>query len=81
MCSHRQIIICSCINYRAISCFRRRSQTFWNATVESCPAGAVCWVEGNQTWTEMNFTTTDYQEKCKHASMHTFFLWRDLQSS
>ncbi|XP_072244840.1 sodium-dependent phosphate transport protein 2B-like [Leuresthes tenuis] len=47
-------------------CKTETNTTFWNATVESCPAGAVCWVEGNQTWTEMNFTSTDYQEKCKH---------------
>ncbi|KAM4549491.1 sodium-dependent phosphate transport protein 2B-like [Odontesthes bonariensis] len=47
-------------------CKTETNTTFWNATVESCPAGAVCWLEGNQTWTEMNFTSTDYQEKCKH---------------
>ncbi|XP_013856392.1 sodium-dependent phosphate transport protein 2B [Austrofundulus limnaeus] len=47
-------------------CKKETNTTFWNATVESCPAGAVCWVEGNQTWTEMNSTWTEYLEKCKH---------------
>ncbi|XP_037530968.1 solute carrier family 34 member 2b [Nematolebias whitei] len=47
-------------------CKTQTNTTFWNITVESCPAGAVCWEEGNQTWTEMNSTCTDYQEKCKH---------------
>ncbi|XP_047230923.1 solute carrier family 34 member 2b [Girardinichthys multiradiatus] len=47
-------------------CKTKTNMTFWNATVESCPAGAVCWMEGNQTWTEMNTTWTEYLVKCKH---------------
>ncbi|XP_035997400.1 solute carrier family 34 member 2b [Fundulus heteroclitus] len=47
-------------------CKTEKNMTFWNATVESCPAGAVCWVEGNQTWTELNSTWTEYLERCKH---------------
>ena len=39
-------------------------QTLWNNTLASCPAGAVCFVEDNQTW----ITVTDYQERCKRAS-------------
>nr|XP_057929058.1 solute carrier family 34 member 2b [Doryrhamphus excisus] len=49
-----------------IWCKKKTNTTFWNATVETCPAGAVCWEEMNQTWTEMNTTWTDYQEKCTH---------------
>ncbi|XP_054646429.1 sodium-dependent phosphate transport protein 2B-like [Dunckerocampus dactyliophorus] len=49
-----------------IWCKKKTNTTFWNATVESCPAGAVCWEEMNQTWTEMNMTWIDYQEKCTH---------------
>uniref|UniRef100_A0A8C4ENT8 Sodium-dependent phosphate transport protein 2B n=1 Tax=Dicentrarchus labrax TaxID=13489 RepID=A0A8C4ENT8_DICLA len=49
-----------------IWCKKETNTTFWNATVESCPAGGVCWMEGNQTWTQMNSSWTDYQEKCKH---------------
>ncbi|CAG5862189.1 unnamed protein product [Menidia menidia] len=51
-------------------CKTETNTTFWNVTVGSCPAGAVCWTEGNQTWTQMNFTWTDYQEKCKHIFAH-----------
>ena len=40
------------------------SQTLWNNTLASCPATAVCFEEGNQTW----ITVTDYQERCKCAS-------------
>ncbi|KAM4574169.1 solute carrier family 34 member 2b [Fundulus diaphanus] len=47
-------------------CKTETNMTFWNATVESCPAGAVCWVEGNQTWIEKNSTWTEHLEKCKH---------------
>ncbi|KAM4740006.1 solute carrier family 34 member 2b [Anableps anableps] len=47
-------------------CKTRTNTTFWNATVESCPAGTICWVEGNQIWTEFNETWTDNLEKCKH---------------
>ncbi|XP_077391070.1 sodium-dependent phosphate transport protein 2B-like [Festucalex cinctus] len=49
-----------------IWCKKKVNTTFWNETVTSCPAGAVCWEEGNLTWTEMNTTWTDYQQKCTH---------------
>ncbi|KAM9849275.1 sodium-dependent phosphate transport protein 2B-like [Aulostomus maculatus] len=47
-------------------CKTKTNTTFWNGTVASCPAGAVCWEDGNQTWTEMNQTWIDYQQKCRH---------------
>ncbi|KAG7228883.1 hypothetical protein INR49_008661, partial [Caranx melampygus] len=47
-------------------CKKRTNTTYWNVTVENCTAGAVCWEEGNLTWTEMNMTTVEYLEKCKH---------------
>ncbi|XP_027884632.1 sodium-dependent phosphate transport protein 2B-like [Xiphophorus couchianus] len=47
-------------------CKTEKNTTFWNATVDSCPAGYVCWMEGNQTWTQMNQTWTNYLERCKH---------------
>lgn len=50
--------------YQSWFCF---PQTYWNVTVENCSAGAVCWEEGNLTWTEMNTTTVEYLEKCKRA--------------
>ncbi|XP_041863258.1 sodium-dependent phosphate transport protein 2B-like [Melanotaenia boesemani] len=37
-----------------------------NTTVTECPAGAVCWEEGNQTITQINSTVTENLEKCKH---------------
>ncbi|XP_067370408.1 solute carrier family 34 member 2b [Channa argus] len=49
-----------------IWCKIKKNTTFWNETVDSCSAGAVCWEEGNQTLTELNTTWIDYQEKCKH---------------
>ncbi|XP_019733926.1 sodium-dependent phosphate transport protein 2B-like isoform X2 [Hippocampus comes] len=49
-----------------IWCKKKVNTTFWNETVNSCPAGGVCWEEGNQTWLEKNITWTDYQEKCSH---------------
>uniref|UniRef100_A0A8C6VSR6 Sodium-dependent phosphate transport protein 2B n=1 Tax=Nothobranchius furzeri TaxID=105023 RepID=A0A8C6VSR6_NOTFU len=47
-------------------CKTKTNTTFWNGTVENCPTGAVCWEDGNLTWTEMNTTFTEYQQKCKH---------------
>ncbi|XP_061682119.1 sodium-dependent phosphate transport protein 2B-like [Syngnathoides biaculeatus] len=49
-----------------IWCKKKTNTTFWNATVESCPAGGVCWEQGGEIWTEMNTTWTDYLEKCSH---------------
>ncbi|XP_008405759.1 solute carrier family 34 member 2b [Poecilia reticulata] len=54
-------------------CKIEKNTTFWNATVESCSAGQVCWMEGNETWTEMNQTLTNYLERCKHI-----FVYADL---
>ncbi|XP_028259418.1 sodium-dependent phosphate transport protein 2B-like [Parambassis ranga] len=54
-----------------IWCKKKVNKTFWNATVELCPAGAVCWGEGNLIWTQMNSSWTDYQEKCKHLFTDT----------
>uniref|UniRef100_A0A4W6E353 Sodium-dependent phosphate transport protein 2B n=1 Tax=Lates calcarifer TaxID=8187 RepID=A0A4W6E353_LATCA len=47
-------------------CKRVTNSSTWNDTVESCPAGGVCWEEGNQTWTEFNKTWIVSQQKCKH---------------
>ncbi|TMS20876.1 Sodium-dependent phosphate transport protein 2B [Larimichthys crocea] len=47
-------------------CKKETNTTFWNATVDICPAGGLCWEEGNQTWTQMNSTETIYLQKCKH---------------
>ncbi|XP_049444894.1 sodium-dependent phosphate transport protein 2B-like [Epinephelus fuscoguttatus] len=47
-------------------CKTEVNTTFWNETVVNCTAGAVCWEEGNETMTQMNFTWINYEEKCKH---------------
>ncbi|XP_017278870.1 solute carrier family 34 member 2b [Kryptolebias marmoratus] len=47
-------------------CKTKTNITFWNETVESCPAGVICWEEGNQTWAELNSTSIEELEKCKH---------------
>ncbi|KAK9518894.1 hypothetical protein VZT92_021661 [Zoarces viviparus] len=47
-------------------CKKEVNTTFWNATVENCTAGAICWDEGNLTWIQKNSSWTNYQEKCKH---------------
>ncbi|XP_049911744.1 sodium-dependent phosphate transport protein 2B-like [Epinephelus moara] len=47
-------------------CKTKVNTTFWNETVVNCTAGAVCWEEGNETMTQMNFTWIKYEEKCKH---------------
>ncbi|XP_068508291.1 sodium-dependent phosphate transport protein 2B-like isoform X2 [Syngnathus scovelli] len=47
-------------------CKKKVNTTFWNETVESCPIGGICWMEGNETLTEMNTTWTKYLEKCPH---------------
>uniref|UniRef100_A0A671WFG9 Sodium-dependent phosphate transport protein 2B n=1 Tax=Sparus aurata TaxID=8175 RepID=A0A671WFG9_SPAAU len=48
-------------------CKKEENTTLWNNTLASCPAGAVCFVEDNQTW----ITVTDYQERCKHIFAST----------
>ncbi|TKS74872.1 Sodium-dependent phosphate transport protein 2B [Collichthys lucidus] len=47
-------------------CKKQTNTTFWNATVDICPAGGLCWEEGNQTWTQMNSSETIYLQRCKH---------------
>ncbi|XP_036971410.1 solute carrier family 34 member 2b [Acanthopagrus latus] len=48
-------------------CKKEENTTLWNNTLASCPATAVCFEEGNQTW----ITVTDYQERCKHIFAST----------
>ncbi|KAM8746189.1 solute carrier family 34 member 2b [Acanthopagrus schlegelii] len=48
-------------------CKKEENTTLWNNTLASCPATAVCFEEGNQTW----ITVTDYQERCKHIFANT----------
>lgn len=33
---------------------------------ENCTSSALCWTQGNQTWTQKNVSETIYLEKCKH---------------
>ncbi|XP_061593916.1 solute carrier family 34 member 2b isoform X1 [Cololabis saira] len=40
--------------------------TIWNETVESCPVGGVCFVDGNLTLHEKNLTEILSQERCPH---------------
>nr|XP_020487985.1 sodium-dependent phosphate transport protein 2B-like [Labrus bergylta] len=47
-------------------CKKYTNTSFWNTTVENCSTGGICWEEGNQTWTQMNSSSTIYLEKCKH---------------
>ncbi|XP_037624848.1 solute carrier family 34 member 2b [Sebastes umbrosus] len=49
-----------------IWCKKEVNTTFWNETVDSCPAGVLCWEEGNLIWAQLNSSWTDYQDKCKH---------------
>nr|prf Na/P cotransport protein NaPi-II [Pseudopleuronectes americanus] len=52
-------------------CKTKTNVTFWNATVENCTAGALCWEEGNLTWTMLNKTWIINQERCKHIFANT----------
>ncbi|KAM7012134.1 sodium-dependent phosphate transport protein 2B-like [Tautogolabrus adspersus] len=47
-------------------CKKYTNTSFWNTTVENCTTGGVCWEEGNQTWTQMNSSSTINLEKCIH---------------
>ncbi|KAM9358012.1 solute carrier family 34 member 2b [Symphorus nematophorus] len=47
-------------------CIKKKNTTFWNETVESCPAGVLCWMEGNLTYAQLNKSWVKYEEKCKH---------------
>ncbi|XP_077572779.1 sodium-dependent phosphate transport protein 2B-like [Stigmatopora nigra] len=49
-----------------IWCKTETNITFWNETVDWCPAGVVCWEEGNQTVAMLNKTWTENIEKCEH---------------
>ncbi|XP_041647432.1 solute carrier family 34 member 2b [Cheilinus undulatus] len=47
-------------------CKTFKNTTFYNTTVDICPAGAVCWEEDGLIWTEMNSTLTINLKKCSH---------------
>lgn len=47
-------------------CKTFKNTTFSNITVDTCPAGAVCWEEDGLIWTEVNSTLTVNLEKCSH---------------
>ncbi|CAJ1059926.1 solute carrier family 34 member 2b [Xyrichtys novacula] len=40
--------------------------TFWNETVDNCPAGSNCWESGNETWIQLNSSVTENEERCDH---------------
>ncbi|XP_035763440.1 sodium-dependent phosphate transport protein 2B-like [Neolamprologus brichardi] len=52
-------------------CKTETNTTFWNVTVNTCPPGGICWEEGNQTWTQMNETFTNYIKRCNHIFANT----------
>ncbi|XP_004557140.1 sodium-dependent phosphate transport protein 2B [Maylandia zebra] len=52
-------------------CKTETNTTFWNVTVNTCPPGDICWEEGNQTWTQMNETFTNYIKRCNHIFANT----------
>ncbi|XP_057698231.1 sodium-dependent phosphate transport protein 2B-like [Corythoichthys intestinalis] len=49
-----------------IWCKTETNITFWNSTVDVCPAGVLCWEEGNETMAMLNKTWTENIEKCSH---------------
>uniref|UniRef100_A0A667XWD7 Sodium-dependent phosphate transport protein 2B n=1 Tax=Myripristis murdjan TaxID=586833 RepID=A0A667XWD7_9TELE len=49
-----------------IWCKTKINTTFYNETVENCTGNAICWEEGNLTWTQKNITETIYLKKCDH---------------
>ncbi|XP_062412728.1 sodium-dependent phosphate transport protein 2B-like [Sardina pilchardus] len=52
-----------------IWCKTETTITLQNVTVpgpENCTVGALCWVEGNLTWTQKNVSETINLAKCKH---------------
>uniref|UniRef100_A0A669EDT4 Sodium-dependent phosphate transport protein 2B n=1 Tax=Oreochromis niloticus TaxID=8128 RepID=A0A669EDT4_ORENI len=52
-------------------CKTETNMTFWNVTVGTCPPGGICWEDGNQTWTQMNETFTNYIKRCNHIFANT----------
>lgn len=47
-------------------CKTETNTTLVNITVDSCFNLTNCWESGNETWTTVNSSWTDYQERCKH---------------
>lgn len=47
-------------------CETKENTTFLNVTVDICPNGTLCWVEGNQTWMQTNYTSIEYIKRCAH---------------
>ncbi|XP_034566306.1 solute carrier family 34 member 2b [Notolabrus celidotus] len=47
-------------------CKTETNTTLQNVTVGSCINITNCWESGDQNWTTVNSSWTDYQEKCKH---------------
>ncbi|XP_076840295.1 solute carrier family 34 member 2b [Brachyhypopomus gauderio] len=57
-------------------CKKDKITTLENITVPgiaNCTSGALCWEEGNQTWTQQNATETINIQRCGHL-----FAWTDL---
>ncbi|XP_060934363.1 solute carrier family 34 member 2b [Limanda limanda] len=52
-------------------CNTETNVDFWNVTVVNCTAGALCWEEGNLTWTMKNRTWIENLERCKHIFANT----------
>ncbi|XP_055778910.1 sodium-dependent phosphate transport protein 2B-like [Salvelinus fontinalis] len=56
-----------------IWCKTEKSTTLVNITVPSaanCTTGALCWVEGNKTFTQINVTETINLERCNHIFVY-----------
>ncbi|XP_071768922.1 sodium-dependent phosphate transport protein 2B [Centroberyx gerrardi] len=47
-------------------CKTETNTTYMNVTVETCTGSALCWVEGNLTWTQKNMSETIYLKRCPH---------------
>ncbi|XP_071385773.1 sodium-dependent phosphate transport protein 2B-like [Centroberyx affinis] len=47
-------------------CKTKTNTTYMNVTVENCTGSALCWVEGNLTWTQTNMSETIYLKRCAH---------------
>ncbi|XP_041791122.1 solute carrier family 34 member 2b [Chelmon rostratus] len=52
-------------------CNTETNTTFWNVTVQTCPAGGLCWANGDQFLLQKNSSHTIYLEKCKHLFVNT----------
>ncbi|XP_066527899.1 solute carrier family 34 member 2b isoform X2 [Hoplias malabaricus] len=56
-----------------IWCKKEKYTELTNVTVPgeaNCTIGALCWVDGNETWTEKNITETINIAKCNHMFMN-----------